>query len=359
MNKRRMHDRRHSMVRFVFAFFMFFLCLIASFAVGHGVSDLLFSFTEKPIERVVSVVGSILGVFILVGIFTLARKIFERYHGDRKMPDNEIISALERISRGDFSVLVREDQGPYTELAESVNKMARELGTMETLRQEFISSVSHEIQSPLTSIGGFAELIRKGNISDQDKDHYLDIIGIESKRLSKLSENLLKLSTLETDDAALSSSTFRLDKQIENAVLMLEPQWAPKGLSLSVALEPVTITADEELLQQVWINLIHNALKFTPENGAIEIELTESDGSALCRIKDNGVGIPAESLPHIFERFYRVDKARGRSIGGNGLGLSLVKKIVELHGGSICAESEPGKGTSFSMRLLSHAPIPK
>jgi signal transduction histidine kinase len=331
--------------------FVLVLLTIAVFVAGYGISVLIFTFTGEPPEILSSLIASLFGILILAVVLLLTRAIFVYYRGDRMDVGNEIIAALERISRGDFNVLIREEQGPYTELAESVNKMAKELGTMETLRQEFISSVSHEIQSPLTSIGGFAELIRQGNISDQDKDHYLDIIGIESKRLSKLSENLLKLSALEIDGAVLSLHEFRLDQQIENAVLMLEPQWASKQLLLSVALEPVTIAADEELLSQVWINLIHNALKFTPENGAIEIELSASDGYALCRIKDNGAGIPLESLPHIFERFYRADKARNRSVGGNGLGLSLVKKIVELHGGSVEVASEFGKGSSFSVRL--------
>jgi signal transduction histidine kinase len=336
---------------------VFFPCFLAAIAAGYGISLLLFSLTGKPPELVCVAVAALIGIFILAGGFQVARKVYEhayeRAHGGPMKTGNEIIKALERIAGGDFDVLlpVREDRGPYADLAASVNKMAKELGTMETLRQEFISNVSHEIQSPLTSIRGFAELIRSGGVSEDDKDHYLDIIGIESRRLSKLSENLLKLSALEDGGAALAPAKFRLDKQIENAVLMFDPQWGQKNISLSIELEAVALTGDEELLKQVWINLVHNALKFTQEGGAVGIELTQAGGFALCKVRDDGVGIPEESLPHIFERFYRADKARGRTGGGNGLGLSLAKKILELHGGSIAAESAVGKGTTFSVRL--------
>jgi signal transduction histidine kinase len=181
--------------------------------------------------------------------------------------------------------------------------------------------------------------------------HYLDIIETESKRLSKLSDNLLKLSSLESDAVPLKHALSRLDQQIEAAVLMLEPQWAEKDLLLSLFTEKTTFVCDGELLTQVWVNLLHNAIKFTPPKGAINISLKSDENALSCTIADSGIGIAAEDRIHLFERFYKVDKSRDRSLGGNGLGLSLVKKIVELHEGSIELRSEVGKGTAFTVRF--------
>jgi signal transduction histidine kinase len=244
----------------------------------------------------------------------------------------DTMEAIERIAQGDFTALVPVDRhDPYSQLAESVNKMAQELGTMENARQEFISNVSHEIQSPLTSISGFAALLRNDSLSIDQRSHYLTVIESESRRLSSLSENLLKLSALEAGNESLIMKEYRLDKQLESIALMLEPQWGAKNLFVEAELQKIMLYGDEGLLSQVWINLLHNAIKFTPEGGNICIMLSGSpDGQeVICQIKDSGIGIAPEDRIHIFERFFKVDKARDRSLGGNGLGLSLVKKIVE------------------------------
>ncbi|MDR1069657.1 MAG: HAMP domain-containing histidine kinase, partial [Gracilibacteraceae bacterium] len=263
----------------------------------------------------------------------------------------ETLEALSRIARGDFTarVSVHENE-PFAELAASVNKMARELGSMENLRQDFISNVSHEIQSPLTSIGGFAALLRDGALTPGQRAHYIDIIEAESKRLSKLSDNLLRLSALEAD-AAVSRRAYRLDKQLEHIALLLEPQWMEKNISVEAELQKITYAGDEDLLSQVWVNLLHNAVKFTPPGGSVGIALSLDGNSAVCRISDTGAGIAPEDKAHIFERFYKADKSRDRSLGGSGLGLSLVKKAVELHGGLVSAESEPAKGSVFTVTL--------
>jgi signal transduction histidine kinase len=241
--------------------------------------------------------------------------------------------------------------------------MARELGTMEGQRQEFISNVSHEIQSPLTSIIGFADLLKNPRLSEQQRLHYLSIIETESRRLSRLSDNLLRLSALNSDDSTLERSRFALDEQLRSVIVMLEPQWSARQQTLTMDVEKLEITADRELLEQVWINLLHNALKFTPKGGTIAVRLThdvDGDGATgagdsrpliICAITDTGDGIAPGDLPHIFERFYRADRARDRALGGNGLGLPLAKRIVELHGGAITVKSDPGKGATFSVYL--------
>jgi two-component system phosphate regulon sensor histidine kinase PhoR len=142
-----------------------------------------------------------------------------------------------------------------------------------------------------------------------------------------------------------------LDKQIQHAVLMLEPQWSAKKIELSLELEKTMFNGDEGLLSQVWINLIHNAIKFTTERGMIGVTLMGDGKAVVCRVSDTGAGISEEDRMHIFERFYKADKARDRALGGSGLGLSLVKKIVELHGGTVTAQSELGKGSVFTVSL--------
>jgi signal transduction histidine kinase len=256
------------------------------------------------------------------------------------------------IAQGDFDVYVNpSDVFLHDDIAHGINKIAKELGSMEQLRQDFISNVSHEIQSPLTSIRGFAALLKNDALTVEQKNHYLDIIEAESKRLSLLSDNLLKLSALENGNEPLSIKQYRLDRQLEKIALMLEPQWRGKNITMEADLEKLTIQGDEDLLSQVWINLLHNAVKFTPEDGVIRIILKADNNEVYCQIVDTGIGIGSEDMVHIFERFYKVDKSRNRTQGGNGLGLSLAKKIVELHGGHITLQSELGKGSTFIVYL--------
>jgi signal transduction histidine kinase len=327
------------------------------FAAGYGLSRWCFRFTGTPPEIFSYVIASLLGFACFGIVLKLIVSIKQRHssdpYSDFNWAMNDILEAMQQISRGDFTALVATDNewDPFKKLADSVNQMARDLGSMEQLRQEFISNVSHEIQSPLTSISGFAALLRASDLPEETRIHYIDIIETESKRLSKLSENLLKLSSLEAEVTPLNPQDFRLDKQLEQVVLLLEPQWTGKNLNPNLELAPVVFCGDEELLSQVWINLLHNAIKFTPEGGEFSLTLN-ADAETICAaVTDTGSGIPAEDQRHLFERFYKVDKSRDRSLGGNGLGLSLVKKIVELHRGTVTVQSAPGQGSSFTVRL--------
>lgn len=330
--------------------------MFGTLAAGFGLGNLLFLYTGQPPVFWAYTISGLIGYLLLAAVLRLILWIAEKNGHTRNRSHsrmiNETLEALRRISKGDFSVsLSVSDNGPFTALNQSVNKMAQKLGSMETLRQDFISNVSHEIQSPLTSISGFATLLKTESLTPQQRSHYLTIIEAESKRLSKLSDNLLKLSSLEAQNAPLMPRTFPLDKQIRNAILMLEPQWSEKNITVEAELEKLTVSADEDLLSQVWINLLHNAVKFTPQGGQIHVSLAEKGDMVECHISDSGIGIPEPDQIHIFERFYKVDKSRGRALGGNGLGLSLCKKIVDLHGGTITLHSEPGKGTTIAVLL--------
>lgn len=265
-----------------------------------------------------------------------------------------MVDAMQRMAKGDFNVNLEAHPryaGQFTVLVENLNRMAAELGQMEQMRQEFISNVSHEIQSPLTAIKGFAQALRQNDMPPEMRDHYLQIIATESDRMSRLSDNLMRLTSLEAKQPVLRIRKFRLDRQIRQSVLSCEPIWEAKKLTMDVELDETTLEADEELLSQVWGNLLHNSIKFTPEGGTIAVRLRVVGDYAEASVADSGIGISEADLPHLFERFFKVDKSRNRQAGGSGLGLSIVKKIVDLHGGSIEAASRPEEGTTFTVKL--------
>ncbi|ATI54066.1 two-component sensor histidine kinase [Bacillus cereus] len=268
-----------------------------------------------------------------------------------------IIEPIQKIAKGDFSVKIRNEEkydGEIGVLVKSINDMTDELNAMEKMRQEFVSNVSHEIQSPLTSIKGFARALQDTNLPEEKREHYLTIIETETTRLSKLSQNLLKLTLLESEEYTPERVTYRLDQQLKQIVLNSEPLWDEKEIELDLDLEKVHITADQESMSQVWINLIHNSIKFTPNSGTISIKLKEYETLVEVRIHDSGIGISEEQKQHIFERFYKADSSRNRAYGGSGLGLPIVKKVLDLHQGEIKVESEEGSGTEFIVRIPNH-----
>lgn len=361
MSKRREKSIRNNMTRRQrvrnTAFTLGIIMLIILYWLGafYGTQWLYDYLNKRPPEVIAQLINCV-GGMLLWG-FTMA--CLGRFFRSQQMKFFQtMIAAIQSMSRGDFNVSVDNNphNGPFVELVDSINNMAVELGQLEKMRQEFISNVSHEIQSPLTSISGFSRALQNEGITPAERKHYLEIIEAESTRLSKLSDNLLKLSSLESQHHPFEPRSYRLDKQIRNHILACEPQWVDKHIEMDIELDPVTVTADEELLSQVWTNLIHNAVKFAPPNGVISIHAAGSGNEIMIRIANNGGSIPEEDLPHIFERFYKADKSRNRTPGGNGLGLSIVKKIVDMHSGTITAESEPGK-TAFTVRLPAYEQI--
>jgi two-component system, OmpR family, phosphate regulon sensor histidine kinase PhoR len=309
----------------------------------------------KPPLLLIQIVNTLLGLVFTGTLIGAAGKI-ARSRG--WIPEMNlfapILDALERIARGDFSVRLAneyQDNQMVSQLANSVNKMALELDQMENMRQEFISNVSHEIQSPLTSIRGFAQALENNHLTAEERHHYLSIIEDESTRLSRITEDLLKLASLESEQLQFEPKPYRLDKQIRNLILACEPQWSEKSINMELSLEALTINADEDLLSQVWINLLHNSIKFTPESGSIKVELNSHGDQTIFKISDTGIGISEEDRKRIFERFYKADKSRTRSKAGSGLGLSIVKKIVDMHNGMIEVESNIGAGTMLTVIL--------
>lgn len=307
-----------------------------------------------PPQLVVQLINSLGG--LLIGAL-LAWALFRfSARGRKASPEGvfgPIFDALRRISEGDFTVRVdtSPDHGIVGHLAESVNRMASELDELERMRQGFVSDVSHEIQSPLTSIRGFAQALKSDRLTPGERRHYLDIIESESTRLARVTEGLLKLAALESEQVNFDPQPYRLDTQIRSLILASEPQWSARSIEVDVALEEISVTADADLLSQVWTNLIQNAVKFTPAAGKISIRLLESGNQVEFRISDTGSGISNEDRPHIFERFYKSDKSRTGADSGSGLGLAIAKSIVEVHRGAIALSDENGMSTTFIVRL--------
>ncbi|GAA0136082.1 HAMP domain-containing sensor histidine kinase [Paenibacillus sp. YSY-4.3] len=270
-------------------------------------------------------------------------------------PLRKMTEATKRMAKGDFSSeLKARRKDELGVLVQSFNEMRRQLRQIEEMRQDFVSNVSHEIQSPLTSIRGFAKALKENDtLGHLDRDRYLDIIIAESERMSRMSDNLLQLASLESKHHPFHPVTFRLDEQIRQTVVALEPQWAAKSIAIDLELPVVKICGDRDQLDQVWINLLGNSIRFTPEGGKIAIFVRRGIQQVSVTIRDTGIGIEQEDQIQIFERFYKADRSRNRVYNGNGLGLAIVKRIVDLHHGHIEVRSEPGTGTEITVTLPS------
>lgn len=229
-----------------------------------------------------------------------------------------------------------------------------ELKNLELMRKDFVANVSHELKTPITSIKGFAETLLDGAMDEEkSKGKFLEIIYQESNRLQLLIEDLLTLSRLERDGFHLVKSTVDIPMLLDEIVPMMRHQAEKHHIYFKVKMdEGLTVQADSEKLKQVIINLLNNAISYTPLNGEISLIVEETNDFVRMQVKDTGIGIDMETLPRIFERFYRVDKARSRNTGGTGLGLAIVKHIIEVHGGKITVESEMDKGSTFSVYFL-------
>ncbi|EZH67081.1 hypothetical protein DH09_03860 [Bacillaceae bacterium JMAK1] len=267
-------------------------------------------------------------------------------------PINQLSNAARKMAKGDFSVYIkkkREDE--IGELVDNFNYMSKELQQIETMRQEFVSNVSHEFKSPMTTINGFVQAIRDGVVKEDEQKEYLDIIHSSTQRLSRLSDHLLQLASLESEHHPIEKHEYLVDEQIRRVVLSTQLLWEQKNITINIDLPQIMIVADQDLMEQVWMNLLTNAIKFSDRGGVIDIEAKHERGKFTIIFRDQGIGIPKEHLPYVFERFYTVDTSRTPQISGNGLGLSLVKRILDLHKFTIKVESKRNVGTSMYVTI--------
>ncbi|KPH77847.1 MULTISPECIES: sensor histidine kinase [Bacillaceae] len=267
-------------------------------------------------------------------------------------PISKLTIATKSLSKGNFNVeldINRHDE--LGELSHSFLRMARKLEQMDDMRKEFISNISHDIQSPLSNIKGYTNLLDSESLGLEEKDQYISIINGEITRLSTLTKQLLLLASLDRNEDIMKRKPFNVGEQMKELVRNYQWQMDEKGIMLGFTLPDVEITGDPSLLHTVWDNLLTNAIKYNKSNGSIEISLEAKGTSVLVTIEDTGIGLNEKEKERIFDPFYRVDTARTRSVEGTGLGLSIVATIVKLHGGQIHVDSAEDEGTTFVVEL--------
>ena len=275
-------------------------------------------------------------------------------------PIDEISEGVQRVADGDFTVQVSFNQkhrknrkqlfpDEITVMASNFNKMTRELNGMDYMRKDFMSNVSHEIKTPVAAITGFSEMLLDGGLGEEEQKEYLSYIYQESQRLSRMSESMLHMSRLDHQNIVEQSQEVQVDEQIRRCIILLVEKWPDKELHFELQLEKCSMISDYDLLFQLWTNLIDNAIKYSKQKSTIWITARVVEHSLYFSVKDEGIGISKDKISKIFDKFYQCDESHKKQ--GNGLGLSIVKRIIELLDGTISCESEEGKGTTMTVIL--------
>ena len=272
-------------------------------------------------------------------------------------PVNTLIDGMGKLSEGDYSTRIHLGKVKETKaLEESFNGLAKELESVEILRGNFVNDFSHELKTPIVSISGLISLMKTGKLTPEKQAQYLNVIDEEVKRLTNMTTNILTLSKLEKQTILTDKKEFNLSEQIRDCVLLLENKWTEKNLELNLEMDEHNIVANEDMLKHVWMNLIDNAVKFSSYNGLLKITVTEVVDTLKVSVENGGRGIPQEEREKIFTKFYQTD--RSRTSEGNGIGLSIVKHVVDLHHGKIEVSSEDGL-TVFTVTLPKNMPFNK
>ena len=286
---------------------------------------------------------------LIIGTF-LGYIITERYF----RPIKQLSDASKKIANGDFSVSIevlkyKDDNTELIELIKNFNIMAEQLSKIETLRSDFIANVSHEFKTPLATIQGYVTLLEDDKLTKEERQNYLNIIFDATKKLTNLTSNILKISKLENQELEISKKEYNVSEQLREVIILLQSSWEKKNIGFDLDLEDCMIISDEELLQQVWMNIINNAIKFSNNNGKISVQLKSHSNYISINIIDYGCGMDEETLKHIFDKFYQGDQSHSKE--GNGLGLALVKRIVSLCKGEVTAKSKLNEGTTITVNL--------
>ena len=294
-----------------------------------------------------------INVALISLVFTVIDSVRRKLTVDR--PVKHISEAAEKMMQGDFSVRVPQiasyiADDKFNEIINCINKMAEELSGVETLRTDFIANVSHEMKTPLAVMQNYGVLLQDPDLSEQKRMEYAKAITYASRRLADMMTNILKLNRLENQQIFPKVTTFDLGEQLCECLLQYEAVWENRGIEIETDIQPdVTVSADRELLEPVWNNLFSNAFKFTDRGGSVSLSLTTDGDFAVVKIRDTGCGMSPQVGAHIFEKFYQGDTSRATQ--GNGLGLALVKRVVDIIGGEIGVESTVGVGTVFTVKI--------
>ncbi|MBP3568834.1 MAG: HAMP domain-containing histidine kinase [Lachnospiraceae bacterium] len=266
-------------------------------------------------------------------------------------PLEQISKASRQVAAGDFTPEISY-HGEFEELEntfQNFNRMVKELNSVEIMRNDFIADVSHEFKTPLSAISGYATLLQDSELTEEERNDYIRKIFFNIEKLNDLTENILRLSKMEHQQFLEQPVRFRLDEQIREAIVLLEPKWSAKNMNLDLELPEVVFTGHSSLLFQVWTNLIGNAVKYTDEGGTVSVTLKETREYVSVEVRDTGIGMSEETKRHIFDKFYQGDTSRKSQ--GNGLGLAICMEIIKKCGGEITVDSILGIGSMFLVKL--------
>lgn len=332
--------RRYSILFFAIVFpFFFIVSTIVYILSRHGIS-LTQMFSPLTVVFFCGLLCMLLGYFVSYLLMDMIYK-----------PMEQLSEASQQVAKGNYDTRLN-----YTGHIEEIdtmiqnfNFMVQELNSVEIMRKDFIANVSHEFKTPLSSITGYVTLLQDPELSEEERTEYIQMAFFNIEKLNDLTGNILQLSKLENQSTIEEPVTYRLDEQLREAIVLLEPKWSAKQINLDLDLSQTLYTGQQSLLFQVWTNLIGNAIKFSDQNGTVTVRIQKSHKDIEVVISDEGIGMSEETLDHIFEKFYQGDSSRKAQ--GNGLGLALCKKIVDLSKGNIFVSSEPGKGSVFMVRL--------
>lgn len=262
-----------------------------------------------------------------------------------------LTDAIHQVADGNFDVVLSEEHAaPYKEVYHNFNRMTKELSGVQTMRTDFINHFSHEFKTPISSIHGFARLLLDTQVSEEERREYLQIIAEESERLTHLAEETMFLSKLDSQQIIEGKERYALDRQIRQMIILLQTFWEEKEITFEMELPKLRYYGNVELMSHIWMNILNNAIKFTPEQGKIFVDGKEEGGIIAIRIRDTGIGMTEEEMGQVFHRYYQADTSHSGK--GLGLGLSIADRIVELCGGEILVDSTKGTGTCFTVKLL-------
>lgn len=335
---------------FAFRQFIIFSLLVA-FIVTANIVLFLNDATIIEDEIRSAAPATFVNVFVIAGIFTAIDQL-RRYMQIAK-PVKKIQAGLNRVMEGDFTTVIEtssDNTYAYNNIIDSINKMIKELAGVETLRTDFIANVSHELKTPLAVIQNYSTLLGSKDITEEERMEYSRKITEQTSRLSSLITNILKLNKLENQQIFPEMKAMNLSESVCECMLGFEQIWNDKDIDISTEIEDdIEIVADKEMLSLVWNNLFSNAMKFTEPGGKVSLTIKKEDNKAVVCISDTGCGMDEETGKNIFKKFYQGDTSH--SMAGNGLGLALVKRVVDIHGGDIAVSSKLGMGTSFTVKL--------
>ncbi|MGX7023816.1 sensor histidine kinase [Vagococcus hydrophili] len=342
-----MRKKLHSQLWIYFTFFIFFTILFVLIVFILLIFllrkyNLLANNHNDPLFPMVVVMLISLLIGVALSGF-IGRKILQ--------PIGNLREAMGQVAKGDFSIQLTENQKikDVNQLYHDFNVMVKELRSIESMRHDFVSNVSHEFKTPIATIKGYVQLLQDEELSTMDRETYLHRMLDGANQLSYLTDNILRLTKLENQEIGLDYQSFRLDEQIREVILFLQPKWEPLNIELDLDLPKVYYKGNEELLYHVWLNIVENGIKYNQENGKISVEVSSSRNQVSVSISDNGLGMSEKTVQHAFDKFYQNDHSRKAK--GNGLGLSLVKRIINLHDGEVNIKSKLDQGSTVTVVL--------